>query len=119
MKKAQVSMIAATLMAGCTLFGHDERLRGANGFIGEVTAVDANGFRLKTKDGVVKVNYSSKTKFEADKKPAERTAIKAGTKVGVAGSKLPSGEVMANDVLIGYVHEEAGGAAKKKAEHKH
>lgn len=108
--------IALTLFASSLAFAHEARLHGANAFIGEVTAVAENGFQLKTKTGVVKINYSSKTKFEANSKASTRDAVKTGIKIGVAGSKLPNGEVMANEVLIGYTDPPA---APKKAAHKH
>jgi hypothetical protein len=65
--------------------------------------------------------YSSKTKFERNEKPASKSDLKVGDKVGVAGSKLPSGEVMANEVLIGYVDPPAAkkAAEAKTEEHKH
>jgi hypothetical protein len=106
----------SALLATGLLLAHEARLHGANAFIGEVTAVAENGFQLKTKSGVVKINYSSKTKFEANSKAASKDAVKAGIKIGVAGSKLPNGEVMANEVLIGYTEPSA---APKKAAHKH
>ncbi len=99
---------------------HEARQHGANAFIGEATAVSDTGLQIKTKTGSVKVNYSSKTKFEHNEKPAAKGDLKVGDKVGVAGSKLPNGEVMANEVLIGYVdHPAPAAAAKKAAEHKH
>jgi hypothetical protein len=112
--------LAAILLAATSVVAHEERLHGANAFIGEVASVEANGFQLKTKNGMVKVNYSSKTKFEAGKKAADKAEVKAGLKIGVAGTKLPSGEVMANLVLIGYVPEADSAHDKPKpTEHKH
>lgn len=115
------AMAAVTVAAAGLVFAHEARLHGANAFIGEATAVTDKGLQLKTKTGTVKVNYSSKTKFERNEKPAAKAEIKVGDKVGVAGSKLPNGEVMANEVLIGYVDPPAPAAAAKKpaAEHKH
>jgi len=111
------ALASATLIAAGLLLAHEARLHGANAFIGEATAVSDAGLQLKTKTGTVKVNYSSKTKFERNQKPAAKGDLKVGDKVGVAGSKLPNGEVMANEVLIGYVDPPA--APKKAAEHKH
>ena len=111
------ALASVTLVSAGLLLSHEARLHGANAFVGEATAVSETGFQLKTKTGTVKVNYSSKTKFEMNEKAASKGDLKVGSKVGVAGSKLPSGEVMANEVLLGYVDPPA--AAKKAAEHKH
>ena len=113
------ALATVTLITAGLLLSHEARLHGANAFIGEATAVSATGLQLKTRTGIVKVNYSSKTKFERNEKPAAKADLKVGDKVGVAGSKLPSGEVMANEVLIGYVDPPAPAAEKKKTEHKH
>jgi hypothetical protein len=114
------AMTGVALLTAGLMLAHEARLHGANAFIGEVTAVTGKGLQLKTKTGIVTVNYSSKTKFEMNEKPSNKKALKVGDKVGVAGSKLPSGEVMANEVLIGYVDPPAPEKAEKKAtEHKH
>ncbi len=110
------NVFAIALLASSLSFAHEARLHGANAFIGEVTAVADNGFQLKTKTGTLKINYSSKTKFEANSKASSKDAVKVGIEIGVAGSKLPNGEVMANEVLIGYTDPPA---APKKAAHKH
>jgi hypothetical protein len=110
-------MASLTIVTAGLLLSHEARLHGANAFIGEATAVSDTGFQLQTKTGSVKVNYSSKTKFEAHGKPSTKAELKVGGKVGVAGSKLPNGEVTANEVLIGYVDPPA--TPKKAAEHKH
>jgi hypothetical protein len=107
---------AVALAAASLIFAHEARLHGANAFIGDAVSVSANGLELKTKTGELKINYSSKTKFEMKGKPSTKEALKAGDKVGIAGSKLPNGEVMANEVLIGYTDPPA---APKKAAHKH
>ncbi|MBL8234048.1 MAG: hypothetical protein JNL98_36465 [Bryobacterales bacterium] len=64
-----------------------------------------------------KVKYSSKTAFELNKKPAGKAGVKVGDRVGVLGSKVPTGEIMANEVILGVPATVASGATK--AEHKH
>jgi hypothetical protein len=113
------AMTGVALLTAGLMLAHEARLHGANAFIGEVTAVTGKGLQLKTKTGVVTVNYSSKTKFEMNEKPSNKKALKVGDKVGVAGSKLPSGEVMANEVLIGYVDPPAAEKKPVAGEHKH
>jgi hypothetical protein len=48
----------------------------------------------------VKVKFSSKTKIELDKK-VDKISVRQGDRAGVIGSKLPTGELMANEVILG------------------
>lgn len=95
------TLAAVVLLASSALVAHDDRLHKGNALTGEIVSVNADGLQLKTKTDTVKVKFSSKTKFEHDKKQVDKTHVKAGDRAGVIGSKLPSGEVMANEVLLG------------------
>lgn len=102
MHRSLVSKLAAVaLLASSTLVAHDQRLHKGNALTGEIVSVSADGLQLKTKTDTVKVKFSSRTKFEHDKKPVDNSHVKAGDRAGVIGSKLPTGEVMANEVLLG------------------
>ena len=92
-----LALLASSLM----LWGHDERLHGANALTGQITAVSADGMELKTRTDTVKVKFSSKTKFEHDKKAVDQSHVKTGDRAGVVGNKLPTGEWMANEVILG------------------
>lgn len=79
------------------------------------------------------VTFSSKTKFEHGNATVDRTHVTKGAQISVFGTKLPTGEVVAREVLIGAgEHPEANVPAKKAkatpakaktapahAEHKH
>ncbi len=111
----------AVLLGSLPLAAHDDKIHKAT--IGDVAAVTADGFDLRTKTGIVKVKYSSKTKFERNEKPAEKSQMRQGEKVGVIGSKLPTGEIMANEILLGVpapkpVAQKAGSGEAAPA-HKH
>lgn len=94
------SATATLLLLGCMqLMAHDDKIHKAT--VGEVAAATSDGFDLKTKTGIVKVKYSSKTKFERNEKAAEKSQMRQGERVGVIGSKLPTGEIMANEILLG------------------
>jgi hypothetical protein len=111
MNRLLVSKLAAVaLLASSTLVAHDERLHKGNALTGEIVSVNADGLQLKTKTDTVKVKFSSKTKFEHDKKTVDKTHVKAGDRAGVIGSKLPTGEVMANEVLLGLLTPNAAAA---------
>jgi hypothetical protein len=124
----RLTMMAATaaalLLSGLNLAAHDERLHGPNAITGEIVGVAADGLSLKTKSDTVKVKYSSKTTFEHGKKAVDKGHVAKGDRAGVIGSKLPTGEWMANQVILGLPAPQAAtgstkSGAKKPAEHKH
>ena|SRR6267378_3362916 len=91
-----IAVAALGLLASSTkLTAHDERLHKGNALTGEIVAVTADGLQLKTKTETVKVKFSSKTKFELDKKMVDKSQVRQGDRIGVIGSKLPTGEWMA------------------------
>ncbi len=117
MNRRGMISLAALLLLGIALplAAHDDKIHKAT--VGQVTAATAEGLDLKTKTATVKVKYSSKTTFELNEKPADKSGVKVGTWVGVIGSKLPSGELMANEVLLNVPAPKA--EAPKPSAHKH
>lgn len=115
MTRRYLLKFTAVLGASARISAHDDKIHKAT--IGEVTAMSADGLTLKTKDGVVKVKYSSRTTFELNKKPAEKSGVKIGDRAGVIGSKLPTGELMANEIILGLPKPKT--AEPRKPEHKH
>lgn len=118
------SATIALLALSGALAAHDPRLHGANALTGDIVGVSADGLSLKTKTETVKVKFSSKTKFEHDKKDVDKTHVHEGDRAGVVGSKLPSGEWMANQVILGLEAPKAPAdgqkaGEKKAADHKH
>lgn len=116
-RRLMVASAAATLLllGVMRLMAHDDKIHKAT--VGEVAAATADGMDLKTKTGIVKVKYSSKTTFELKEKPAAKADVRVGDQVGVIGSKLPSGEMMANEVILGVPAPKPPEA--KKEDHKH
>lgn len=91
----------ALLVSSTVAFAHDSRLHGPNALTGEVVSANSDGLQLKTKTDTVTVKFSSKTKFEHDKKDVDKSHVKIGDRAGIVGSKLPTGEWMANQVILG------------------
>lgn len=120
----KIATLSFSLVASL-LFAHDERLHGANAVTGEIVTVTIDGLQLKTKTNTVKVKYSSKTKFELDKKTVDKSAVKKGDRAGVIGSKVPTGEVVANEIILGLPAPKTATEAKaevdvkKPSDHKH
>lgn len=68
--------------------------------LGRITAISGNTWTLATpKAGVVQVTIDAKTRFGTAAKPAQRTAFKVGSLVGVAG-QVHGGKVTAKRVLL-------------------
>ena len=97
---------------------HDPRLHQANAVTGQIVTVAAGSFDLKTKTETWKVTFSAATQFEHAKAKVDKTHLKKGDTVGVIGTKLPNGELVAKQVILG-VEEEAAHAPAKATEHKH
>src|SRR5687767_6002029 len=116
MKRILMQAVAALafLASSTVASAHDERLHGKNALTGEIVATTADGFQLKTKADTVTIKFSSKTKFEHDKKAVDKSHVRKGDRAGVIGSKLPTGEVMANEVILG-LPAPSPGAAKEPA----
>jgi hypothetical protein len=124
MKRISTTAVVALalLVTAAQLWSHDERLHGANALTGQIVAVNGDGMDLKVRTETVKVKFSSRTKFENNKKTVDKGHVKVGDNAGVVGNKLPSGEWMANQVILGLPAPAAAtpkaGGAKKAPERK-
>jgi len=85
-------ILALTLLAPTSTWAHDPKLHKGNVVTGEVASVANDSFELKTKTGVTKVTFSGKTKFEHGKETVEKSHLQKGDRVGVIGTKLPTGD---------------------------
>jgi hypothetical protein len=115
MNRMLMTAALALLVSSTMLWGHDERLHGANAVTGQIVTANADGLELKTRTDTVKVKFSSKTKFEHDKKAVDKSHVKVRDRAGVIGNKLPTGEWMANEVILGLPAPNPAGAAKSAA----
>jgi hypothetical protein len=112
-------MIAAVfsvcLMLPAAAVAHDASKHKGKPIQGEVVNVSSDNVELKTAAGNVPVTFSSKTKFEHGNATVDRTHVTKGAQVSVFGTKLPTGEVVAREVLIGADEQQEGKVAAKKA----
>ena len=67
---------------------------------GEIISVTENGFVMNTQMGILKVTFSGDTKFECAAETAQEF-LRKGEQVRVLGTKYPSGNVVAREILIG------------------
>lgn len=57
-----------------------------------------------------------------EKKPADKSGVKLGEQVGVIGLRLPTGELIANEVILGVPPPKVSAAKssdEKKPKHNH
>ncbi|MBK5293606.1 MAG: OB-fold nucleic acid binding domain-containing protein [Acidobacteriia bacterium] len=98
-------------------WAHDPKLHKGNPVTGQVVSVSGDAFDMKTSTGNIKVTFSSKTKFEHGKEVVDKSHLQTGDRVGVIGTKLPTGELVAKEILLGMPAPNKGGTAQPG--HKH
>lgn len=122
MKRSIVTLTAVIILAmPATVLGHDPSKHKGKSVDGEVVSVGRDRFDLKTKSGTVPVSFSSKTKFEHGEATVDKSHLSKGQKVKVFGTKLPSGDLVAKEVLLGASsddHHKTGKGTKSTSEHK-
>ena len=89
------TLLMLGLLAPASIWAHDPKLHKPNAVTGEIASVAGDSFELKTKTDTIKVTFSSKTKFEHGKETVDKSHLVKGDRVGVIGTKLPTGELVA------------------------
>jgi hypothetical protein len=121
--------IATTVLMAIALFAgnamaHDPKLHKGKSTSGEIVSIADDRFEMKTATGTTVVSFSSKTQFEHGNQKVDKTHLSKGAKVSVIGTKLPTGELVAREVMLGGAetaadHSNMKHSDKEKAEHKH
>ena len=79
---------------------HDACLHKGKPTAGKVVSIDDQALKLKTAAGMTTVTLGEKTKFERGKENVTREELKPGQEIRVFGTKLPTGELVAREVLL-------------------
>jgi hypothetical protein len=111
-RKHAITMLLALAGSVFVLNAHDAAEHKGTPTKGEIASVTDNGFQMKTATGTIKVSFSKETKFEHGDQAVDKSHFMKGAKVNVFGTKLPSGEIVAKEIVM-------DGAAAGTAEHKH
>jgi hypothetical protein len=101
MNKALLTILATVSLTAGLAFAHDASKHKGKPIKGEVVSTAGDRFEVKTESGLIPVTFSSKTKFEHGNATVDKTHVTKGTHVSVFGTKLPTGEMVAREVLIG------------------
>jgi hypothetical protein len=110
------ALFAVSLSLPAAALAHDASKHKGKPVHGEVATVTKDGIELKTTTGTLPVTFSSKTKFEHGNAVVDKTHVTKGAHIAVFfGTKLPTGEMVAREVLIGAgeQQQEATATAKK------
>ncbi|MEX2260930.1 MAG: DUF5666 domain-containing protein [Bryobacteraceae bacterium] len=94
-----IAIFAATLLA-LPANAHDPSKHKGKPTEGEVASVSGDRLELKTASGVIAVSLTSKTKIEHGADTVDKSHLKAGERIHVFGTKLPSGELVAKEIVI-------------------
>ena len=93
--------LALTGMLGVSsAYAHDASLHKGKPTVGTVESRSENSINLKTATGTTIVIFQDKTKFERGDTQATAQEIQQGDQLTVFGTKLPSGELVAREVLL-------------------
>ena len=101
MNRMIAALFAVSLSLPAAALAHDASKHKGKPVHGEVASVTKDGIELKTTTGTVPVTFSSKTKFEHGDAVVDKTHLTKGAHIAVFGTKLPTGEMVAREVLIG------------------
>lgn len=112
-RKHAISLLFALAGSVFILSAHDASEHKGTPTKGQISSVAANGLELKTATGTVKVSFNKDTKFEHGDAVVDKSHFMKGAKISVFGTKLPSGEIVAKEVVMD------GATASKAAEHSH
>jgi hypothetical protein len=108
------ALFAVSLSLPAAALAHDASKHKGKPVHGEVVSVTKDNIELKTTTGTLPVTFSSKTKFEHGNAVVDRTHVTKGAHVAVFGTKLPTGEMVAREVLIGGGEPQEATATAKK-----
>ncbi len=94
------ALALAAVLTGSAAYAHDASLHKGKPTVGTVESRSEKGVTLKTARGTTPVTFQDKTKFERGEAQASPQEIQPGDQLTVFGTKLPSGEMVAREVLL-------------------
>lgn len=110
--RKHLTTMLLVLGSAFVLSGHDADQHKGTPTEGEIASVAADSFQMTTARGTVKVSFNRETTFEHGDEAVDKSHLMKGEKISVFGTKLPSGEIVAKEVVMSATDEGA-------AEHHH
>ena len=96
---------------------HDPSKHKGKGTKGEIVSIANDRIELKTSAGVKTVTITDKTTFGRGSEKISKADLKKGEQVTVFGTKLATGELVAQEVMLASPESHEG--HKEKSDHKH
>jgi len=96
---------------------HDPSKHKGRGTQGEIVSIANDRIELKTSAGLKAVTLTDKTTFERGNEKVRKADLKKGDQVTVFGTKLATGELVAQEVMLASPESHEG--HKEKSDHKH
>ena len=100
LSKLFLALTLTGVLGVSTVYAHDASLHKGKPIVGKVESLSDNGVNLNTKNGTTPVIFQEKTKFERGDAQASAQEIQKGDQLTVFGTKIPSGELVAREVLL-------------------
>ena len=100
-RKYAVTVLLALATSLFVLSAHEAGEHAGTPTRGEIATVAEDSFQMKTAIGTVKVSFNQETKFEHGDEVVDKSHLMKGTKISVFGTKLPSGEIVAKEIVMG------------------
>src|SRR5262245_9059974 len=107
-----LALVLIGFLGASSASAHDVSLHKGKPTVGKVTSLADNGVKLQTDKGPVTVTWQEKTVFERGDAQAPPQEIHQGDRLTVFGTKLPSGDLVAREVLLPTAH-----AQREPSEH--
>src|SRR5215510_2198919 len=98
--KVFLALALTSVVSVSTAYAHDASLHKGKPIVGKVVSLSDNGLTLQTATGTTTVTFQDKTTFERGDAKASPQEIQKGDQLTVFGTKLPSGELVAREVLL-------------------
>jgi len=98
--KIFLTLVLTGVLGVASVHAHDASLHKGKPTVGKVTSLAENGVSLETAHGTTAVTFQDKTKFERGDAQASAQEIQTGDQLTIFGTKLPSGELVAREVLL-------------------
>ena len=118
-RKFVLTAVLAGSMGTTMLSAHDSKLHKGKATDGEVVSIEGSKMVVKTAKGNVNVTLNKDTKYEMDEKAVDMSHFMKGSKVSVVGTKLATGELVAEEVMMTMAKAKAKAASPAEGEHKH
>lgn len=98
--KLVYALAVVAVLSGSAASAHDASLHKGKPTVGTVETLSEHDLTLKTARGSTPVTFQDKTKFERGEAQASPQESQPGDQLTVFGTKLPSGELVAREVLL-------------------